>query len=312
MDKNSKIYVAGHTGLVGSAILRQLRATGYARLLTVGQDQVDLTVQAAVDQLFEREKPEYVFLAAARVGGILANDTYPGSFIRDNLLIQTHVMDAANRTGVTKLLLLGSACIYPRLAPQPISEDDLLSGPLEPTNAPYAVAKIAGIMMAQAYRKQYGLNAICLMPTNLYGPGDNFDPRDSHVAPALLRKVHEAKMSNAPHVVVWGTGEARREFLYVDDMADAAIFMMRNYNSGKIVNIGVGQDVSVTELVKLMMEVVGYPCGIVFDRSKPDGTPRRQLDSSYLNSLGWSPKIDLREGLTRTYEWYVKSLEHDG
>ena len=305
MDKNSKIYVAGHRGLVGSAIVRRLRAEGYMNIVTRTRQELDLCNQAAVYRFFEEEQPEYVFLAAARVGGILANSTYPADFIRDNLLIQTNVIDAAYRYGVKKLLFLGSSCIYPKHAPQPMKEEYLLTGLLEPTNEPYAVAKIAGIKMAQAYRRQYGFNAISLMPTNLYGPGDNFDLETSHVIPALLRKFHEAKVQGKPHVVVWGTGNPRREFLYVDDLADAAVFLMQHYDSEEIINVGVGEDISIRELAELIREVVGYQGEIVFDTSKPDGTPRKLLDVSRLHALGWRARIPLRQGLEQTYQWYL-------
>ena len=305
MNHASVIYVAGHTGLVGSALMRALTAEGFASLLTRELEELDLTDQAATRRFFAECRPEYVFLAAARVGGILANMTYPADFIRDNLLIEANVIDSAWRSGVKKLLFLGSSCIYPKLAPQPMREDCLLTGPLEPTNEPYAVAKIAGLRMAQAYRRQHGFNAICLMPTNLYGPHDNFDPQDSHVVPALLRKFHEARLSRAPAVTVWGTGQPRRELLYVDDLAAAALFLMRNYDSGEIINVGTGEDVSIAELAELTREVVGYSGEIRFDSSKPDGALRKLLDVSRLRALGWRPQISLRDGIERTYQWYV-------
>ena len=304
MDKASKIFVAGHRGLVGSAILRKLQAAGYTNLVTRTRAELDLRDQAAVNRFFEEERPEYVFLAAAKVGGILANSTYPADFIRDNLQIQTNVIDAAYRHGVKKLLFLGSSCIYPKYAPQPMKEEYLLTGPLEPTNEWYAVAKIAGIKMAQAYRRQYGFNAISLMPTNLYGPGDNFDLETSHVIPALIRKFHEAKVEGRPHVVVWGTGKPRREFLHVDDLADAALFLIENYDGEEIVNVGVGEDVSIRELAELIRDVVGFKGEIVFDTTKPDGTPRKLLDVSRLHALGWRASIPLRKGLEQTYAWY--------
>ncbi|GGN04519.1 GDP-L-fucose synthase [Thermus composti] len=307
MDKGSKIYVAGHRGLVGSAILRKLRAEGYTNLVTRTRQELDLRDQAAVNRFFEEERPEYVFLAAAKVGGILANSTYPADFIRDNLLIQTHVIDAAYRYGVKKLLFLGSSCIYPKYAPQPLKEGYLLTGPLEPTNEPYAVAKIAGIKMCQAYRRQYGFNAISLMPTNLYGPGDNFDLTTSHVLPALIRKFHEAKEEGRKEVVVWGTGTPRREFLHVDDLADAALFLMEHYESEEIINVGVGEDISIRELAELIARIVGFEGEIVYDTTKPDGTPRKLLDTSRLFALGWRPKIPLEEGIRQTYRWF---LEH--
>ena len=308
MDKASKIFVAGHRGLVGSAILRKLQAEGYTNLVTRTRAELDLRDQAAVNRFFEEERPEYVLLAAAKVGGILANSTYPADFIRDNLQIQTNVIDAAYRNGVKKLLFLGSSCIYPKYAPQPMKEEYLLTGPLEPTNEWYAVAKIAGIKMAQAYRRQYGFNAISLMPTNLYGPGDNFDLETSHVIPALIRKFHEAKVEGRPHVVVWGTGKPRREFLHVDDLADAALFLMKNYDSEEIINVGVGEDVSIRELAELIRDVVGFEGEIVFDTTKPDGTPRKLLDVSRLQALGWKAKIPLREGLASTYRWYIENF----
>jgi GDP-L-fucose synthase len=306
VDRDSRIYVAGHRGLVGSAIVRALRAAGYRNIVTRTRQDLDLTNQAAVYRFFEEERPEYVFLAAAKVGGILANSTYPADFIRENLLIQTNVIDAAYRSGVRKLLFLGSSCIYPKHAPQPMKEEYLLTGLLEPTNEPYAVAKIAGIKMCQAYRRQYGFAAVSLMPTNLYGPGDNFDLETSHVIPALLRKFHEAKVEGRPEVVVWGTGTPRREFLHVDDLADAALFLMERYDSEEIINVGVGEDVSIAELAQLVADVVGYAGRIVFDTSKPDGTPRKLLDVSRLRALGWQARIPLREGLEQTYRWYVE------
>ena len=305
MHKESRIYVAGHRGLVGSAIVRKLQIDGYANVLTRTRQEVDLRDPRAVDRFFEEARPEYVFLAAAKVGGILANNTYPADFIRDNLQIQTNVIDAAYRFGATKLLFFGSSCIYPKFAPQPIKEEYLLTGALEPTNEPYAVAKIAGIIMAQSYRRQYGFNAISLMPTNLYGPGDNFDLQTSHVLPALLRKFHEAKQAGAPEVVVWGTGSPRREFLHVDDLADAAVYLMHHYDSPEIVNVGVGEDISIRELAELIRDVVGYQGEIVYDTSKPDGTPRKLLDVSRLQAAGWQAKIPLREGIKQTYQWYL-------
>jgi len=305
LHKESRIYVAGHRGLVGSAIVRKLQIDGYANVLTRTRQEVDLRDPRAVDRFFEEARPEYVFLAAAKVGGILANNTYPADFIRDNLQIQTNVIDAAYRFGATKLLFFGSSCIYPKFAPQPIKEEYLLTGALEPTNEPYAVAKIAGIIMAQSYRRQYGFNAISLMPTNLYGPGDNFDLQTSHVLPALLRKFHEAKQAGAPEVVVWGTGSPRREFLHVDDLADAAVYLMHHYDSPEIVNVGVGEDISIRELAELIRDVVGYQGEIVYDTSKPDGTPRKLLDVSRLQAAGWQAKIPLREGIKQTYQWYL-------
>ncbi len=304
MEKDAKIYVAGHRGLVGSAIVRKLRAEGYTNLLLRTRAELDLTRQTEVEAFFAAERPAYVFLAAAKVGGILANDTYGGDFIRDNLLIQTHVIEAARRTNVQKLLFLGSSCIYPKFAPQPMPEDCLLTGILEPTNEPYAVAKIAGLTMVKAYRKQYGFNGISLMPTNLYGPGDNFDLTSSHVLAALLRKFHEAKLTNAPTVTVWGTGKPRREFLHVDDLADAALFLMQHYEDDKPINVGVGEDISIGELAMLICDIVGYTGDIVYDTAKPDGTPRKLLDVSRLHALGWRAQIHLREGIAATYTWY--------
>ncbi len=308
MDKGARIYVAGHRGLVGSAILRRLQAEGYRNIITRTRQELDLTRQEAVERFFREERPEYVFLAAAKVGGILANATYPADFIRDNLLIQTHVIDAAYRFGVKKLLFLGSSCIYPKFAPQPMKEEYLLTGPLEPTNEAYAVAKIAGIKMCQAYRRQYGFRAISLMPTNLYGPGDNFDLETSHVIPALIRKFHEAKVQGKEEVVVWGTGNPRREFLHVDDLADAAVFLMHHYDDEAIINVGVGKDISIRELAQLIASIVGFEGRIVFDTSKPDGTPRKLLDVSRLFALGWRPRISLEEGLRQTYAWFVEHV----
>ncbi|HQU15398.1 MAG: GDP-fucose synthetase [Chromatiales bacterium 21-64-14] len=304
MDPRSRIYVAGHRGLVGAAICRVLEQHGHTNLLTRTHRELDLTDGAAVRAFFEEHRPEYVFLAAAKVGGILANDAYPADFIRDNLLIQTHAIDAAYHSGTKKLLFLGSSCIYPKLAPQPIKEEYLLTGALESTNQWYAVAKIAGIKMCQAYRRQYGFNAICAMPTNLYGPGDNFDLKTSHVLPALIRKFHEAKEAGAPSVTVWGTGNPRREFLHVDDLADACLFLMRNYDGEQIVNVGVGEDVTIRELAELVRGAVGFEGQIVFDTSKPDGTPRKLLDVGKLRGLGWQPTISLPEGIRRTVESY--------
>ncbi|MEG6548853.1 GDP-L-fucose synthase [Desulfocurvibacter africanus] len=308
MDKGSSIYIAGHRGLVGSAIAGRLRALGFANIITRTHKELDLLEQSAVSRFFETEKPEYVFLAAAKVGGIHANDSYPAEFIRDNLLIQTNVIDAAWRSGVRKLCFLGSSCIYPKLAPQPMKEEHLLTGPLEPTNEWYAVAKIAGIKMCQAYRRQYGFSAISLMPTNLYGPGDNFDLSNSHVLPALLRKFHEAKENGAHEVVVWGTGRPRREFLHVDDMADASVHLMQNYDEELIVNVGVGQDVTIAELAEHVRRAVGFEGRVVFDTSMPDGTPRKLLDVTRLTATGWQAKIPLDEGIRQTYSWYLENV----
>jgi GDP-L-fucose synthase len=306
MRRDSKIFVAGHRGLVGSAISRRLQSLGYSNLIQRGRKELDLRDRAQVDRFFREEQPEYVFLAAARVGGILANQTYPAEFIFDNLAIELNVIDAGYRNGVQKLEFLGSSCIYPKLAPQPIQEKDLLTGELEPTNEPYAIAKIAGLKMAQAYRTQYGFRAISLMPTNLYGPGDNFDLETSHVLPALIRKFHEAKQSGAQEVVVWGSGKPRREFLHVDDLADAAVFLMQEYEDPGIVNVGTGEDHEIGDLARMVAEVTGYQGNIVFDPSKPDGTPRKLLDVSRLTTLGWKAKIPLREGLAHTYTWYTQ------
>jgi GDP-L-fucose synthase len=304
MNKDARIYVAGHRGLVGSAICRRLREVGYENLILRGRKQLDLRDPAAVREFFAAEQPEYVFLAAATVGGILANDSRPAEFIYDNLAIEINVIDAAYRAGVAKLQFLGSSCIYPKLAPQPMKEEHLLTGPLEPTNEWYAIAKIAGIKMVQAYRKQYGFSGISLMPTNLYGPGDNFDLNSSHVLPALIRKFHEAHLRRAPEVVIWGTGSPRREFLHVNDLADAAVFLMKEYDGADIVNVGTGQDVTIRELAEVIADTVGYRGELRYDSSKPDGPPRKLLDVSRLNSMGWRPRIGLSEGIAAVYEWY--------
>jgi GDP-L-fucose synthase len=307
MNPTSAIYVAGERGLVGSAIVRALRARGFTNVLSAPRSVLDLREQTAVERFFADRRPEYVFLAAAKVGGILANDTRPAEFIRDNLLIQNNVIDAAHRHGARKLCFLGSSCIYPRLAPQPLREDSLLTGPLEPTNEWYAVAKIAGIKMCQAYARQYRFNAISAMPTNLYGPGDNFDLASSHVLPALIRKFHEAKARRDATVTVWGSGTPRRELLHVDDLADAVCFLMERYDSAEIINIGCGEDLTISELASLVREIVGFDGAIVHDRSKPDGTPRKLLDVTKLTGLGWRPRIALRDGIRSTYRWF---LEH--
>lgn len=304
MEKGAKVYVAGHQGLVGSAILRKLISEGYSNIVTRSFQELDLRDQTAVNEFFKKEQPEYVFLAAAKVGGILANNTYPVDFLRDNLLIQTNVIDAAYRYGSRKLLFLGSSCIYPKFAPQPIKEKYLLTGELEPTNEPYAIAKIAGIKLCQAYNRQYQTNFISVMPTNLYGPGDNFDLETSHVIPALIRKFHESKIKGKDQVVVWGSGKPFREFLHVDDLADACLFLMHNYNSSEIINIGTGKDLSIAELAYLIKDIVGYDGNIIFDTSKPDGTPRKLLDVSKLFNMGWKPRITLEEGIRSTYSWY--------
>jgi len=304
MNDGDRIFVAGHAGLVGSAIVRRLNAAGFRNLLLTTRADLDLCNQRAVDKFFSTEKPNYVFLAAARVGGIQANATAPADFIRDNLQIQTNVIDSAYRHGTHKLLFLGSSCIYPRLAAQPMREDSLLTGPLEPTNEAYAIAKIAGLKLCQAYRRQYGFRAITLMPTNLYGPGDNFSLSSSHVLPALMRKFHEAVVARADSVTVWGTGTPRREFLYVDDLADACLFLMRHYDDEAIVNVGVGEDLSIRELAELVARITGFGGKVDFDVSKPDGTPRKLLDVSFLRSLGWHAQVPLEDGVKRTYEWF--------
>lgn len=307
MDKAAKIYVAGHRGLVGSAIVRKLKAEGYDNLLLRTHAELDLTSQAAVNDFFAAERPEYVFLAAAKVGGIHANATYPADFIRDNLQIQTNVIDAAYRNGCKKLLFLGSSCIYPKMCPQPIKEEYLLTGPLEPTNEWYAIAKIAGIKMCQAYRRQYGFNAISAMPTNLYGPGDNYHPENSHVIPALIRRFHEAKVSGAESVTIWGTGKALREFLHVDDMADACLFLMLHYDGEQHVNVGSGEEVSIMELAQLIAEAVGFDGHIVTDGSKPDGTPRKMLDSGEMLGMGWKPVFILEDGVRDSYADFLST-----
>ena len=304
LSHNTQIYVAGHRGLVGSAIVRALKAQGYSQLLLRTHRELDLTDQAAVVEFFQKERPQAVIMAAARVGGIQANNVRPAEFIRDNLLIQDNVIDAAYQAGVDKFVFLGSSCIYPKLAPQPIREDSLLTGPLEPTNEWYAIAKIAGLKMCQAYRRQYGFNAISLMPTNLYGPGDNFDLQNSHVLPALIRRFHEAKLGGDGSLTVWGTGTPRREFLHVDDLADAVIYLLKTYDDEGIVNIGWGQDVTIRELAEIVASVAGFRGRLEFDASKPDGTPRKLLDTSRLTALGWTPKIKLKAGIEDTYAWF--------
>lgn len=308
MDTSARIFVAGHRGLVGSAILRRLEAEGFTHTLTRGRQELDLTDRESVERFFTAEKPEYVYLAAAKVGGIWANNTYPADFLRENLAIQLNVIDAAYRHGVKKLLFLGSSCIYPKFAQQPMKEEYLLTGELEPTNDAYAIAKIAGIKLCQSYNRQYGTNFISVMPTNLYGPGDNFDLKNSHVLPALIRKFHEAKISGAPQVVVWGTGSPKREFLHVDDLADACLYLMQTYSGSEILNIGVGEDLSIRELAELVRTVVGYFGELSYDTSKPDGTLRKLLDVTRLHALGWKARIGLEEGLAQTYRWF---LEHE-
>jgi GDP-L-fucose synthase len=304
VSEGDRIFVAGHRGLVGSAIVRRLEAQGVQGPLLRGHDELDLTRQDQVERFFAAERPTHVYLAAARVGGILANDSRPADFIRDNLQIQTNVIDSAWRHGVRKLLFLGSSCIYPRLAPQPMKEDCLLTGPLEPTNEWYAVAKIAGLKMCQAYRRQHGFDAISAMPTNLYGPGDNFSLESSHVVPALIRRFDEARERGAAEVVVWGTGTPRREFLHVDDLADALVFLMSRYSDEQPVNVGWGEDMSIRELAGAVARIVGYPGRIVFDATRPDGTPRKLLDVGRMSALGWRPRIGLEDGLRFTWEWF--------
>ena len=316
MNKGSKVLVAGYRGLVGSAILCQLEKSGYNNILKVDLDELDLTDQTGVDSFFASEKPEYVFLAAAKVGGIYANETYPADFIYINLMIQTLIIQAASRNGVKGFLFLGSSCIYPKHAPQPMKEEHLLTGLLEPTNEPYAIAKIAGIKMCQAYRKQYGFNAICLMPTNLYGPGDNFDLETSHVLPALIRKFHEAKVTGIKSVEIWGTGTPKREFLYVDDLASAAVFTMEQSDEAldgiapdRIFNVGVGEDATIGVMAQMIRDIIYEDAELTFDTTKPDGTPQKLLDISRITALGWKPKVELTKGLEMTYDWYVESLD---
>lgn len=307
LEFDSKIYVAGHRGLVGSAIVRRLQAGGYRNLVLRSHAELDLTDQQQVRRFFAAERPEYVFLAAAKVGGIRANAEYPAEFIWDNMAIEVNVIEACRHYGVEKLLFLGSSCIYPRLAPQPLREDALLTGELEPTNEPYAVAKIAGIKMCSAFNRQYGTDFLCVMPTNLYGPGDNYDPQNSHVLPALIRKMHEAKTAGAAEATVWGSGTPRREFLHSDDLADACVFLMQKHHAsdiGEFINVGIGEDLAISELAELVAEVVGFKGRIVYDRSRPDGTPRKLLDVSRLTALGWKPKVALVEGIRATYEDY--------
>ncbi|WP_305046605.1 GDP-L-fucose synthase [Geoalkalibacter sp.] len=317
MNKQAKIFVAGHHGLVGSAIVRRLRAAGYDNLVLRSRAELDLCEQAAVREFFRREKPEYVFLAAAKVGGIVANSTWPADFIYENLAIQTNVIHSAWENGVTRLLFLGSSCIYPKFAPQPMREEHLLTGELEPTNEPYAVAKIAGIKMCQSYNRQHGTHFLSVMPTNLYGPNDNFDLTSSHVIPALMRKVHEAKIHGAPTVEIWGTGTPRREFLHVDDMADACVYVMEtpqarlDAQAAPFWNVGTGTDVTIAELAQIICDVVGYQGKLVFNTEKPDGAPRKLLDVRRLQDLGWKARIDLHTGLADTYQWFLQN-QHRG
>jgi GDP-L-fucose synthase len=306
MQSDAKIYVAGHRGLAGSAIVRELRREGFSNVIGKTHAELDLLNANAVKSFFESEKPEYVFVAAAKVGGILANDTFPGEFLYDNLQIQNHIIENSRLSGVKKLLFLGSSCIYPKLAPQPLKEEYLLTGPLEPTNQWYAIAKIAGIKMCQAYRRQYGCDYICAMPTNLYGINDNYNLQTSHVLPALIRKFHEAKVANAETVTCWGTGAPKREFLFADDLAAAVVFLMRNYSDEQFVNVGSGTDLDIKSLAEMVQKAVGFKGKIVWDTSKPDGTPRKLLDSSKIFALGWKPAIYLSKGIALAYEDYVK------
>lgn len=307
MDKQARIYVAGHRGMVGAAITRRLRALGYDNLLTATRAELDLTDRAATDGFMALHRPDFVFMAAARVGGILANDTQGGDFIRDNLLIQTNLIDAAYRNGAQKLLFLGSSCIYPKHADQPIREDALLTGALEPTNLPYAVAKIAGKVMCDAYRRQFGFDAFTVMPSNVYGIGDNFHPASSHVVAGLMRRFHEAKKSNASEVIAWGTGSPMRELIDCDDLADACVFLMQNHTDGGMVNAGSGQEISINALTEMIAEVTGYAGAIRWDTTKPDGTPRKMMDNSVLNGLGWQPQTDIRSGLAKMYAWFQET-----
>lgn len=306
MEKNGKIYIAGHRGMVGSALKRKLEKEGFTNIITRTSAEMDLRNQQAVNDFFAAENPDYVFLAAAKVGGIMANNTYRGEFLYDNLMIQNNVIHHSYLANVKKLLFLGSSCIYPKMAPQPLKEDYLLTGPLEETNEPYAIAKIAGIKLCDAYRSQYGCNYISVMPTNLYGPNDNYDLNNSHVLPALIRKFHEAKVNNTPSVVMWGTGTPRREFLHADDLADACYFLMQHYNEPGLVNIGVGEDITIGELAQIVKEIVGYEGEIKNDLSKPDGTPRKLMDVNKLHNLGWKAKIKLREGIEMVYKEFKK------
>lgn len=308
MKKNSKIYVAGHRGLVGSAIIRDLQKQNFTNIITRTRQELDLINQKDVKEFFELEKPEYIFLAAAKVGGIHANNTYTADFIYENLQIQNNIIHSAYKTGVKKLLFLGSSCIYPKNCPQPIKEEYLLSDYLEPTNEPYAIAKIAGIKMCQAYHKQHGCNFISVMPTNLYGVNDSYNLENSHVLPALIKKFYEAKINNSPNVAIWGNGEPRREFLYSDDLADACLFLMQNYNSPEVINIGCGEDISIKELALLIQKIIGFRGNLVFDETKPDGTSRKLLDVSKMNNLGWKAKINLEKGIELAYNDYLQSV----
>lgn len=309
MEKNAKIYIAGHRGMVGSAIHRRLKSLGFENIITRRSAELDLVNQADTEAFFQKEKPEYVFLAAAKVGGIHANNVYRAEFLYDNLMIQSNVINTAFETGVKKLLFLGSSCIYPKMADQPLVEDALLTGLLEPTNEPYAIAKIAGIKLCEAYRDQFGSNFISAMPTNLYGPNDNYDLQNSHVLPALIRKFHEAKENNEPEVVMWGTGSPMREFLHVDDLAEACVFLMETYNEKQFVNVGTGEDIAIKDLALLIKEIVGYEGKLTNDTSKPDGTPRKLMDVSRIHALGWKHKIDLRDGIQSVYKSYREHLQ---
>jgi GDP-L-fucose synthase len=304
MNKEAKIYIAGHRGMVGSAIQRRLTALGYEKIITMSSAELDLRIQERVNEFFEVELPDYVFLAAAKVGGILANNTYRADFIYENIMIQSNVIHSAYATGVKKLMFLGSSCIYPKMAPQPLKEEYLLTGLLEPTNEPYAIAKIAGIKMCDAYRSQYGCDFISVMPTNLYGPNDNYDLQNAHVLPSLIRKFHEAKLNNASEVNIWGSGTPKREFLHADDLAEACIYLMNTYSDAGLVNIGTGEDISISDLARLIQKVVGYEGAIVYDASKPDGTPRKLMDVSKLTGLGWKFSISLEKGLELVYKEY--------
>ncbi|MEA3450162.1 MAG: GDP-L-fucose synthase [Patescibacteria group bacterium] len=307
MNKSAKIYIAGHRGLVGSAIVRRLEKDGYNNLIIRTRQELDLTNQQAVKSFFESEKPEYVYLAAAKVGGIMANKTYPAEFIYQNLQIEANIIHFSHLNNIRKLLFLGSSCIYPKHAPQPMKEEHLLTGLLEPTNESYAIAKIAGIKMCESYRRQYGDNMISVMPTNLYGPGDNFDLKNSHVLPAMMRKFHESKLNNNTPVELWGSGSPMREFLHVDDMTDACVYLMDNYNEQEFVNIGTGEDVTIKKLAETIQRIVGHTGEIKWDSSKPDGTPRKLLDVNKLHSLGWKHRIELEDGIKNTYNWYLKN-----
>jgi len=310
MNPTDKIYIAGHGGLVGSAILRLLQQKGFTNIITSSSKETDLRNQEAVRAFFEKEKPRYVFLAAAKVGGIIANNTYPAEFIYDNLMMESNIIHESYRNGISKLLFLGSSCIYPKLAPQPLKEEYLLSGYLEPTNEPYALAKIAGISLCQSYHRQYGCRFISVMPTNLYGPGDRYDLQNSHVLPALIRKFHEASIKRENKVTIWGSGNPRREFLHVDDLANACFFLMQEYEQPEIINIGLGKDNTIAELALLVKEITGFTGDLVFDKSKPDGTPRKLLDVEKINALGWKAAIGLEEGIRSTYKDFVERYEY--